>query len=267
MLIDWFTVGAQVLNFLILVWLLKHFLYRPILDAIDAREERIAKELADADQKKKEAEQAREGFESKSAAFDKERAALLSKATEAANTERQRLLDVARAEALALSTKQQKSLQSEARELHQEITRRTRQEVFSIARKTLADLAGATLEERMVAIFIDRLRAMDADEKEKLTAALQTLAQSMRVRSTFALPAEQQAAIKSVVQELLGAETAVTFETAAELVSGIELSTDGHKVAWSIAEYLMELEGSLGELLEAKSPQDAVPEKGKTDAD
>ena len=53
MLIDWFTVGAQALNFLILVWLLKHFLYKPILNAIDAREKRIAAELADADAKKK----------------------------------------------------------------------------------------------------------------------------------------------------------------------------------------------------------------------
>ena len=51
MLIDWFTIGAQVLNFLILVWLLKRFLYKPILHAIDAREKRIAKELADADAK------------------------------------------------------------------------------------------------------------------------------------------------------------------------------------------------------------------------
>ena len=49
MLIDWFTVGAQALNFLILVWLMKRFLYKPILDAIDAREDRVAAELADAD--------------------------------------------------------------------------------------------------------------------------------------------------------------------------------------------------------------------------
>ena len=55
MLIDWFTVGAQALNFLILVWLLKRFLYKPILHAIDEREKRIAKELADADAKKAEA--------------------------------------------------------------------------------------------------------------------------------------------------------------------------------------------------------------------
>jgi F-type H+-transporting ATPase subunit b len=48
MLIDWFTVVAQVLNFLILVWLLKRFLYRPILNAIDVREKRIAAEVADA---------------------------------------------------------------------------------------------------------------------------------------------------------------------------------------------------------------------------
>ena len=37
MLIDWFTVGAQALNFLILIWLLKRFLYRPVLAAIEAR--------------------------------------------------------------------------------------------------------------------------------------------------------------------------------------------------------------------------------------
>jgi len=51
MLIDWFTVGAQIVNFLILVWLLKHFLYKPILDAIDAREKKIAAELADAERR------------------------------------------------------------------------------------------------------------------------------------------------------------------------------------------------------------------------
>ncbi len=267
MLIDWFTVGAQVLNFLILVWLLKRFLYHPILDAIDAREQRIARELADADQKKNEAEQAREGFERKSAAFDKERATLLSQATEAANTERQRLLDLARAEAVALSTKRQESLRSEARELHQEITRRTRQEVFAIARKALGDLAGATLEERMVAVFIGRLQALSKDETKKLASALQTLSRPMLVRSTITLPAEQQAAIESVVRALLGAETAVSFETAADMICGIELTTDGHKVAWSIAEYLTELENGVDELLNAKLPRNAIPGKGKADAD
>src|ERR1035437_8882170 len=91
MLIDWFTVIAQVINFLILVWLLKRFLYRPILDAIDAREKRIAKELAEAN-----AKQERDEFRHKNEVFDQQRAALLSQATIAAKAERQRLLDEAR---------------------------------------------------------------------------------------------------------------------------------------------------------------------------
>lgn len=65
MLIDWFTVGAQTLNFLILVWLMKRFLYQPVLDAIDAREQRIAQELADAAQKQAQAQQEREEFQKK----------------------------------------------------------------------------------------------------------------------------------------------------------------------------------------------------------
>src|SRR5580700_4764336 len=105
MLIDWFTVGAQALNFLILVWLMKRFLYKPILNAIDAREKRIAAELADADAKKTEAKKERDDFQHKNEEFDKQRATLLAKATDEAKTERQRLLDEARKTADDLAAK------------------------------------------------------------------------------------------------------------------------------------------------------------------
>src|SRR5665647_469211 len=81
MLIDWFTVGAQALNFVVLVWLLKHFLYKPVLDAIDAREKQIAAQLADAEAKKAEAKKERDEFQRKNDDFDQQRAALLAKAT------------------------------------------------------------------------------------------------------------------------------------------------------------------------------------------
>src|ERR1700688_2249451 len=102
MLIDWFTVGAQVLNFVILVWLMKRFLYKPIIHAIDAREERIATELADGAAKKAEAQKERDEFQHKNEEFDQQRAALLSQAADEAKTERQRLLDEARKAADAL---------------------------------------------------------------------------------------------------------------------------------------------------------------------
>ena len=82
MLIDWFTVGAQALNFLILVWLMKRFLYKPILHAIDAREKQVAAELANAAAQKAEAQKEHAEFDQKNEEFDQQRAALLRKATD-----------------------------------------------------------------------------------------------------------------------------------------------------------------------------------------
>jgi F-type H+-transporting ATPase subunit b len=141
MLIDWFTICAQAINFLILVWLMKHFLYKPILNAIDAREKRIAAELADADTQKAQAQKERDEFQHKNADFDQQRTALLSKATDEANAERLRLLDAARKASDALSARRQETLRNDAHNLNQAITRLTQQEVFAITRKALADLA------------------------------------------------------------------------------------------------------------------------------
>ena len=265
MLIDWFTVLAQVVNFLILVWLLKRFLYRPILDAIDAREKRIAAELADADAKKVEAKKQRDEFQHKNEEFDQQRAALLSKATDEAKAERQRLLDDARKAADDLSAKRQETLRSEARQLNQAISRRARQEVFAIARKALTDLATTSLEERMGEVFTRRLREMDDKAKESLGETLKAASDPALVRSAFDLPAEQRAAIQNALNETFSAEIRVRFETAPDLVSGIELTTNGKKVAWSIADYLASLERGVDELLQKRrtNPKSSPSQKPK----
>jgi F-type H+-transporting ATPase subunit b len=73
MLIDWFTVGAQAVNFLILVWLLKRFLYRPVLAAIDAREKKIAAQLADAAQREARAQAERADLQHRSETLERAR--------------------------------------------------------------------------------------------------------------------------------------------------------------------------------------------------
>jgi F-type H+-transporting ATPase subunit b len=260
MLIDWFTVGAQALNFLVLVWLMKRFLYKPVLDAIDAREKRIADELADAAAKKAGAQRDRDEFQQKNEEFDQQRAALLSKATDEAKTERQRLMDEARQAADEMSAKREEALRVDAKNLNQAITRRTQEEVFSIARKTLSDLATMSLEERMIEVFIRRLREMDEHAKSELGQALKSASELALVRSAFALSEEQCAAIQKALNETFSAELPIRFETAPELISGIELTTNGQKIGWSIAEYLSSVEKGVVELLKKKTAKPAKPE-------
>ena len=259
MLIDWFTVGAQAINFIILVWLLKRFLYKPILDAVDAREKRVATELADADAKKTEAKKQRDEFQHKNEEFDQRRAALLSKAMEDVKSERQRLFGEARQAADALSAKRQETLRSDARNLGEAISRRTRQEVFAIARKALMDLATTSLEERLADVFMRRLREMDGKAKAGLAEALKSASDPALVRSAFDLPAEQRTAIQNALNETFSANIRIRFETASDLVSGIELTTNGQKVAWSIADYLASLEKGVDELLKEKDKPEAKP--------
>ena len=260
MLLDWFTIGAQALNFLILVWLMKRFLYKPILNAIDAREKLIAKELADADAKKSEAQKERDEFQKKNEEFDQQRAALLTKATDEAKAERQRLLDEARKAADALSAKRQETLRNAAHNLNQAISRRTQQEVFAIARKALTDLATTSLEERMGEVFDRRLRELDDKSKSVLGEALKKNSEPALIRSTFDLPAAQRAAIQNALNETFSAEIHIRFETSPDLVSGIELSANGQKVGWTIADYLASLEKGVGELLKEKDKPVPKPE-------
>jgi len=264
MLIDWFTVVAQTLNFLILVWLMKRFLYQPILHAIDARETLIAAELADAATTKSAAQKERDQFQHKNEAFDQQHAALLSKASDEAKSERRRLLDEARQAADDLSAKRQATLRNEIQNLHQSISRRTQQEVFAITRKVLTDLAGSTLEERMLDVFLSRLKSIKGEEREQLISAINATQNPVVVRTRFDLSATQSAATEGVIKETFGLEK-IRFETAAELISGIELVTDGHKVAWSIAEYLKSMETGIAELLDDKNQPGVAAEPAAED--
>jgi F-type H+-transporting ATPase subunit b len=249
MLIDWFTVVAQALNFLVLVWLMKRYLYQPVLQAIDAREKLIAGELADADSKQKEAQKQQHEFEQKNDELDKKHASLLAKVTKDAHKEGQRLLESAKGAADEQLAKRQTELAAEAGRLYEAVGLRTRQEVFAIARKALTDLASASLEERLTDVFIRRLSAMDDKAKSLLAEALHDATEPATVRTSFELSAVQCAAIREAVNVAFSADVAMRFESSPELVSGIELSSNGQKLGWSIADYLSAMEASVGELV------------------
>jgi len=267
MLIDWFTVGAQAINFFLLVGLLKRFLYQPILDAIDAREQHIAAALRDADSKQAQAQNQQDEFQQKNAALDQQRAALLKQASEDAAAERQRLCAAARKSAEALTAKHLQKLHEDANNLNQTISRLTQQEVFAIVRKTLADLANTSLEEQLSGLFKQRLRTLDKLAHDKLASALSSAAQPALVRTAISLSTEQCAGIQQTLNETFSADIPLQFETVPDIISGIELTINDCKVTWSIASYVAMMEKKVSELLEQQFKSSATPENTANPAD
>lgn len=277
MLIDWFTVIAQVINFLILAWLLKRFLYQPILKAIDAREQRIANTLADADKKSVEAEQQRDEFQHKNSVFDEEKKSRNAQLTTEIDTKRSRFLEEVRQESDDLRDKLQLALKNDQLSLQVALSQRAREEVFSIVGKVLNDLAETSLEERITTVFIQRLKTLNHEELAGFTSAFQHHGSAFKtplvIRSAFTLSKEQCAQIEAAIKNILlhhttvknGLENsrdnsddtndkvidqiALQFVIDPAVISGIEINANGHKIAWSISDYLASLAKGVDEIL------------------
>jgi F-type H+-transporting ATPase subunit b len=257
--INWFTVIAQLLNFLILVWLLKKFLYKPILNAVNERERKITDELKNADAQKAEAHTAQEEFKKKNEDFDTHKKVLLDKAIADVKVAKQELMDTAKADAKDLGAKMKKSYHEAQEKQLKEHTQNTQEQVFAITRKALVDMASVSLEEQSVAAFIKYLKAMKNEEKHQFIDAFTSDSDSILIKSAFDLSAEQQEELTTSVNELLSAKTVLQFKTAPQLISGIELSTNGYKMAWSFSEYLSALQKTISQ--EVKSRVTLKPEK------
>ena len=251
MLIDWFTVGAQAINFLILVWLLRRYLYRPVLAAIDAREKKVAGMIADATAQEARARVAGEALRQRNEAFDRDRDGLMRSAKDQGAAEHERLFESARQDSQLLRAKLTQTLAAERAALGHQLATRTQEEVFAVAHKVLSDLAGASLEDRMIEVFIARMRELS--EPIVVGAAP---ARAAVVRSAFAPSPAAGANIAAAVRERLGADATVRFETAPELICGVELTVDGVKLPWSVADYL----SSLAQNLAALAATDLVAE-------
>src|SRR5262249_16867757 len=155
MKIDWFTVIAQVINFLILVWLLKRFLYQPVLRSIDEREKKIANQLKEAEDREAAAEQAKTLMQEKLNAFERQRPNELNKVVEEAKVLRQSQFEQVRADSAAEREVLQSALREESIKAEKMLGRRIHQEVYAITEKAFSDLASAPMEVYLVKGFID----------------------------------------------------------------------------------------------------------------
>ncbi|MBT2161591.1 F0F1 ATP synthase subunit B family protein [Zobellia barbeyronii] len=241
MKIDWFTVIAQIINFLVLMWLLKRFLYQPILSSIDERETNIKNKLLDAESQKKEAAKAKDEFNHKNEIFNKERDELMQKAAAEAKSEGDKLKENARNEANELKDRLEKAFAEDQANKNNNMAKRLKDEVLDMARKTLTDLSSVSLEGQTVEVFLKRINELQANEKAKFSEALKG-GKPILVQSAFALSANQQGVIQKTISGLLKTENTYEFKTRPELINGIEILTNGYKLSWSVTDYLKSLE-------------------------
>jgi F-type H+-transporting ATPase subunit b len=259
MQIDWFTVGAQTLNFLILVWLLKRYLYEPVLKAIDARESQVSKVLSDADMLKTDAELERNLFKQKNIEIDTKCDELLNQAKTAARGQSEQIVFQAHKNADEISKSRLLALNKELQHYQDDITIKMLQEIYEIARKVLADLADVDLEQKMLECFCKHLQSISPDEKTNLNKTIEAGNTGLILSSAFELTAAQIKNIDTILQNLTiqkvttsntNKQFQLKHQLKTELISGIELRSDEWKVTWNSEDYLKVLQTHFKQLLD-----------------
>lgn len=243
MSIDWFTFTAQILNFLILVWLLKRFLYGPIVSAMEQREARIAARLTDARAAQDEAAALQNEYHTRLEDLANTREEILTAAGKEVDSWRESHLKTARSDVEMAREQWQKSLLREKDALLRQLQLDVTQHATDLSRHLMQQLADERLQSRLVERFVSLLKGDKAKSRELRESIVAE--RSVLVESSHELNPQERDRICAAIGEMAPSVTEPDFRVNSRLVCGIELRTAGCRLAWSIRDSLAELESKL----------------------
>ena len=252
MRIDWFTLVAQIFNFVLLVYLLKRFLYRPILDAVDRREQSVKQGLEEARRKSEEASEEAARVERLRQELEGSRAERLRATEEAAEARRQELTAEIREEVRTMRTEWHESLRRHKEAFLEELGERLSRELYDLVERVLGELADTEIEDRLIDVFLERLP--ESGEAERDDFVKTTLQEgSAQVCSSFPLAETRRREIATAIRSWAGRELPLSWKEDPGRSLGVELRAGDRKIAWSVDHYLEALRTETALLLEAES--------------
>lgn len=215
------TFLLEIVNFLVLLWILKRLLYRPILGAIEERRERARRAREELEAGRRRLEEERRRQEEALRAIDRERGRMLAQAREEAERERQRLLGEAKADIRELHERERAALEEERRRALQEVEGRVLEAAVRVSEGLLSSVAGHSLHDELVGLA---RRELDGLSGAKAARALEAMREPrLRVASALPLSAEQRRFFQEAAARLGGLETEFSEEVGLRAGARIEL--------------------------------------------
>ncbi|MGR9107547.1 MAG: F0F1 ATP synthase subunit B family protein [Gammaproteobacteria bacterium] len=240
MQIDWLTTSAQIVNFLILIILLKKLLYRPILENMDLRRQRIADKLHEAEKMQQVAERSAEDYRIKKQELEAQRASILDDLNRDIEDRRARMIEELRAEVNQKRLTWYADFAEEKNSAREEIKAMLGDKIMRLSRKALADLAGAELEQQIAGRFLEELRQLPETERALLAKTFSAQGR-IEVLTHFPVSEQDRASIRGCLKGIhSGLE--VDFKQSPEIICGIILEAEGYSWPWTFDRYLEEFE-------------------------
>ncbi|MFN2323436.1 MAG: hypothetical protein ABR510_10825 [Trueperaceae bacterium] len=250
MTIDWFTLVAQVVNFALLLVLLRVFLFRPIQRIMREREERIARAYAEAHEARTEAEARARDLERERERFEAERRERLAALEREVDRERDERLAAVADEADEARAAWREEFEREREALGERVRSAAADVLRDALERGWRELADEDLEAHALEVFARRLDGLDADDRAALAEGVR--AGPVRFATAFETSDAQRDAVRAATRAAVAATAggeddaldAATFVRDPELLAGVRLRAGDRRVGWTLRAQLDDLERS-----------------------
>ncbi|MEI4196856.1 F0F1 ATP synthase subunit delta [Roseovarius sp. E0-M6] len=249
MQIDWLTTAAQIVNFLVLIWLLQRFLYRPITKAMRRRETRIEDRLAEARSARDEAEDEAERLKEERRELEESREEKLEEARAKAEDLRDELETKVKKDMEEKRATWQRNLEEERESFVRNLRRRAGAQIIDVTQRVLRDFADTDLSERIATTFVARLGALDEDTTKRLSNAA-AKADGASVATGHTLGSATRGKITRALHETLETDIPVEYSEDEDVLLGLRLKIGEQTAEWSAGRHLDRLEATIGEILD-----------------
>ena len=235
---DWFTFGASLFNFLLLLILLRVFVFKRVVRAMETREKRLARQWDEAQEAQAEAQEEKRHYQQQLDEIEEQRKETLDEARKAAEEEREQGIQKLREEMDEKRRAWEESLEAEHERFVSEVRTRLGQATIDTVRATLKELADVSLEEKMIDRFLSEYDGEAEAEGD-----------TIQVYTGHPLPEESRGRLKDRVAEMHPGAGSVNVAVDDSLLCGIEIRFSDRRVGFSVAHHLDTVEERLGDVL------------------
>jgi F-type H+-transporting ATPase subunit b len=220
---SWSTFALQAVNFLVLVWLLQRFLFKPIAAIVARRKQEIARALAEAAAANQRAEEARKEFELRQTQLEAERQNLIDQVRAQLADERAKMIQAAREDIEKLKSAALKRLDEERDDAAREVFDQSVQIAVHLAERLLLQLAGPRVDDLFLDRVLDRFDHLSATQRAALFGDTRNDRAQLIVATAYPLNGNAEAKWRSALSERLGAQPQIEFTIEQGLIAGAEL--------------------------------------------
>ena len=222
--LSWSTFLLEIINFLVLVWILKRFLYKPVLDVIARRRAGIDDRLAEAQRLHDEADTLKAEYENRLADWDHERQQARDALAQEFNEERARQMEVLQT---TLAQEREKVQVAESRrraKAAQEIEHRALQQSAQFAARLFTHAAGPELEARLFDLLVDNLSSLSSDHIAVLSTQWGEPPEVITVTSAYPFAEDRRQQLEKTLTEVTGLSVPVNYEQTPDLLAGLRIT-------------------------------------------